>query len=123
MIRFAGTSAAVMPSAKAWMAFCMSVAFFGQFAVVSPPGIQQLWNSSRKRATKREFAGISRLIFAFAAAYASALSLLAKNGDCAVAAVDEWQRTQLPLFESCRIGYTVASNAADDSGKVLLLPT
>src|SRR5210317_235821 len=43
--------------------------------------VQQLWNSLRRRTTSRDAAGLLRLIFDCAAAYASPTTELAKNGD------------------------------------------
>ena len=51
----------VMPADIAVMAFCISVASLAQ-------SLQQLWNSSRRRTTRRDRAGSLRLIFACAAA-------------------------------------------------------
>ncbi len=76
-----------MPSAKAWMAASISLEFWVQLS-------QQLWNSSRKRTTKRESAGVSRLILERAAEYAMSMSPSAKNGDCGVFDDDTWQRLQ-----------------------------
>ncbi len=53
-----------------------------------------------------------------AAAYASSRSLDAKNGDCAAAAVEVWQRAQYCLTT----GYTVDANSAGEDGKLLLAP-
>jgi len=55
---------------------------------------QQLWNSVPRRTTKRDWAGSSRSIFAWAFEYASTGSLLAKYGCCGVTAEGEWQREQ-----------------------------
>src|SRR4051812_48781689 len=69
---------------------------------------QQLWNSSRRRTTRRDWVGSSRLIFglmalnaASAAASMSAgnaeLVVSAKNGCCGVAAPELWHRTQFAV--------------------------
>src|SRR3954471_6702345 len=81
---------------------------------------QQLWNSLRSRSTKREFAGSSRSILAFAASYAVATASAsddgpsAKNGCCFTAEPDEWHCEQ-----NCEsTGYTVLANAASLCGKL-----
>ena len=51
----------LMPFAKAVRAACIELA-------LEPQSVQQLWNSSRRRTTKRDCAGASRLIFERAAA-------------------------------------------------------
>src|SRR3954470_3602935 len=79
--------------ANAWMAASISFALAAQ-------SLQQLWNSERRRTTRRDMAGWSRLILTLAAAYASSTSPEAKNGDCAAAAVEVWQREQY----SCTTG-------------------
>src|SRR3954468_10173537 len=89
--------------------------------------VQQLWFSSRRRTTRRDSAGVSRLILARAAAYASSGSLLAKNGCTGTAAVDEWQREQ--YLRSRPGGFDgsfpsrLAWNCAEVDGNVLLEPT
>ncbi len=97
--------------ANAWIAASIVLAFAAQ-------SLQQLWNSVRRRTTSRDSAGWSRLILVFTAAYASSTSLEAKNGDCAAAAVDVWQREQYCSTSGC----TVVANSAGDAGKLLLAP-
>jgi hypothetical protein len=61
MTRSGSTCVSGTPSAKSWIAACMT------FAAV-PQSVQQLWNSSRRRTTSRDRAGVSRSIFARTAA-------------------------------------------------------
>ena len=89
-------------------------------------GRQQLCDSLRKRSTKREFAGSSRSILAFAASYAVATASAsfagpsAKNGCCFTAEPDEWQPDAIAGVST---GYTVVENSApSSSGKFLLVP-
>jgi hypothetical protein len=58
---------------------------------------QQLWNSLRRRMTSLEFAGVSRLIFDLAAAYAVTTSGSAKYGCCAVADSELWHPEQFAV--------------------------
>src|SRR5580700_1732111 len=102
-----------MPLANAVMAACMVAAFAAQFD-------QQWWNSVARRTTKRDCAGLMRLIFGCASAYASSTLELAKYGDCGVSALSEWQREQYGTSSGCQMS---APNCADEVGKVLLGPT
>src|SRR3954468_7292851 len=89
--------------------------------------VQQLWFSSRSRTTRRDSVGLSRLILARTAAYASSGSLLAKNGCTGTAAVDAWQRAQylrsMPGGFAGSFHRRLAWNFAESTGKLLLAPT
>ena len=93
--KLGSTEVGVTPLLKFWIAVCMAVASFAQLAV------QQLWNSLRRRITKRDSDGSSKSIFYFAASYASSTAVRslagpsAKNGCCLSAVSDAWQ------FEQC----------------------
>src|SRR5688572_12813503 len=105
-----------MLSAKARMAASIELEFVGQ-------SLQQLWDSERRRTTRRDWAGSSRLIFDLRAAYASSESLLAKNGCTGTAAFGAWQRAQ---YLRSRLGAFAGSfhsrlaSKAASGGKVLL---
>src|SRR5688572_8445029 len=95
------------------------------FASLTQLCVQQLWNSLRKRSTKREIAGSSRFIFDFAASYASAIESAslggpsAKNGCCFSAVSEAWHSEQC----CSSTGYTVVENSKPwSAGKFLLWP-
>src|SRR4051812_18494074 len=92
MSRLGSTLVTGMAPANWLMASSMVCALAAQPAVP-----QQLWNSSRRRTTRRDWSVLSRLIFALMAAKATSGSASAKNGCCCVAEFDEWQRTQFAL--------------------------
>src|SRR6478735_5876132 len=92
MSRLGSTLVTGMASANWLMASSMVCALAAQPAVP-----QQLWNSSRRRTTRRDWSGLSRLTFALMAANAVSGSASAKNGCCIVAELDEWQRTQFAV--------------------------
>src|SRR6185295_9743351 len=94
-------------------------------ALAAQPALpQQLWNSSRRRTTTRDWSGLSRLIFALMAAKATSGSASAKNGCCCTAELDEWQRTQFALAGLRTSAYSAdPANDEESAGKLLLPPT
>src|SRR5262245_43226588 len=97
--RLGSTTVGAIAFAIAVMPACINAASCAQLTV-GGVSAQQLWNSVPRRTTKRELAGLSRSIFFCAAAYATSMSSLAKNGDCGTGASSLWQPTQY----SCRYG-------------------